>query len=151
MEPAIARDEALDATFAQLRRVMAAMRGRFHRELHAHGLTFPQWFIVKSLRRDGRRTAKELADILGVTPANVTGIVDRLERDGLVTRSRGNEDRRVVYVRLTEAGHRKAEEILGFGARVLGDLFDGWTADDLAAFRDMLARVKLSPSDQTDF
>ena len=146
-----ARNEALDATFAELRRVMAAMRGRFHRELAAHGLTFPQWFLVKSLRHAGRLTVKELADLLGVTPANVTGIVDRLERDGFVTRSRSSEDRRVVYVRLTESGHAKAAEILGFGARVLGDLFDGWSAADLAEFREMLARVNLKPGDQTEF
>jgi len=50
------------------------------------------------------RTMHEVADHSGVTPAVVTGLVDRLERSGFVRRIPGVHDRRVVVVQITEAG-----------------------------------------------
>jgi len=41
----------------------------------------------------------------------VTGIIDRMEREGLVVRDRSREDRRVVYIRLTPKGRELAQEI----------------------------------------
>ena len=56
----------------------------------------------------GPRTPAELADAAGVTRATMTGLVDTLERDGLVRREPDPDDRRMMSVRLTE----KAEEFL---------------------------------------
>lgn len=142
---------SLEEAFLSLRRVMAALKGRFHAALREHGLTFPQWLVLKFLHRKGRMTAKELAEMMEVTPANVTGIVDRLEREGLAARSRGAQDRRVVYVRLTEEGHAKVEEMLDLAQDVLADMFEGWSRDDLQAFRSLLDRVSLRPDDAQEF
>lgn len=152
MQPATRRDaEALEETHLALRRVMAATKGRFHAVLGQHGLTFPQWLVLKSLGRKGRLTAKEIADLLESTPANVTGILDRLERDGLVTRSKSAEDRRVVHVRLTEEGHARIGAVIGVATRVLSEMFEGWTHEELAELRALLARVRLRPEDQVEF
>lgn len=151
VQPVAARaGEAPDETFQLLRRVMATIKARFRAELQAHGLTFPQWFVVKTLRREGRATVKELAAELQVTPANVTGILDRLERDGLATRSRSNEDRRVVFARLTERGHKRADEIMGAGTRVLGELFADYSREDHDTMRALLSKVRLTPDDPLD-
>jgi DNA-binding MarR family transcriptional regulator len=48
---------------------------------------------------------KRLAEALGVTPPNVTGIVDRLVEQGLVTRTENPEDRRIMVLQLTDKGH----------------------------------------------
>lgn len=146
--PAQATTEDL---FQAFRRVMAAMRARFGAQLATSGLTFPQWLVLKTLARDGRRTVRELADVLQVTPANITGIVDRMERDGLVTRSKSAEDRRVVYVRLTERGHEKTVEVKGCGRAVLAGLFEGWSERDVEELRRLLAQVRLGPDDAVDF
>jgi DNA-binding MarR family transcriptional regulator len=142
---------ALEEVMQGLRRVMVAMRGRFSQQLAQSGLTWPQWMVLKAIARDGRRTVRELADVLQVTPANITGIVDRMERDGLVTRSRSSEDRRVVYVRLTERGHEKTAEVKGCANAVLTGMFDGWSDADVAAFRRLLEQVRLRPEDQVEF
>ena len=54
----------------------------------------------------------ELADRTGVTRATITGLVDTLERDGLVTRTPDLSDRRMMSVRLTPKGGRVLREIL---------------------------------------
>jgi DNA-binding MarR family transcriptional regulator len=54
----------------------------------------------------------ELADHLGVTSATMTGLLDGLERDGLIARVDHPEDRRRMKVLLTTAGKRYLEQIL---------------------------------------
>jgi DNA-binding MarR family transcriptional regulator len=51
-----------------------------------------------------------LADVMGVSMSNATGIIDRMEERGLVERSRVPGDRRVVLVRPTQAGHDLVDE-----------------------------------------
>jgi DNA-binding MarR family transcriptional regulator len=59
----------------------------------------------------GPLTTSELAARVGSRPTTITGIVDRLERSGLVTRTSRPGDRRVVEVHLTDRGQAQAAEI----------------------------------------
>jgi len=58
------------------------------------------------------RTPAELADKAGVARATITGLVDTLEKDGLVTRRHNSGDRRMMLIHLTPKGHSVLEEIL---------------------------------------
>lgn len=139
-----------DAVLA-LRRIMAVMKGRWARALCDAGLTFSQWVILKTLHTRGRLTSREVAEALDCTPANATGILDRMERDELVARERSDEDRRVVFVRLTPKGKRRFADVGSLAPRALDDLFEGWTSKDFAALKGSLGRLKLRPDDQQDF
>lgn len=143
--------EALEETLQAFRRVMTGIRGRWQAALARHGLTFPQWILLKSLHHQGRMTVGELANACGFTAANATGVLDRLERDRLVTRSRSGEDRRVVYVRLTETGREKVEEVVGSGHDAMRSLFEGWDEEELARLREALGRIRLRPEEESGF
>jgi DNA-binding MarR family transcriptional regulator len=67
-------------------------------------LTPVQIHLLLWLGNDGAQTMGELARRVAVTEKTITGIVDRLERDGLVARERDPGDRRVVHVSLSLAG-----------------------------------------------
>ena len=58
------------------------------------------------------QTPADLAEKAGVTRATITGLVDTLERDGLVTREHDSGDRRMMLVHLTPKGHSALREIL---------------------------------------
>jgi DNA-binding MarR family transcriptional regulator len=58
------------------------------------------------------QTPADLAEKAGVTRATITGLVDTLERDGLVTREHDSSDRRMMLVHLTAKGHAALLEIL---------------------------------------
>jgi DNA-binding MarR family transcriptional regulator len=76
------------------------------------GLTLPQAAVMWALRAiGGRATMSEIARLTFQSAATVTGIVDRLADAGLVERERDRDDRRVIYVRTTQAGVVKLEEI----------------------------------------
>ena len=74
-------------------------------------LTGPQLTVVKLLEQIGDLSLSELSERIRAQNSTVTGIIDRMEREGLVTRERSKEDRRVVYIRLSAKGKKLAEEI----------------------------------------
>src|SRR5260370_21860642 len=95
---------------------LAALKvaGRFvhllqERWAEAHGLTEGRMRVLFRLYRCGDTPLGDLAENLESTPRNITGLVDHLERDGLVERVPDAEDRRSVRARLTEAGKTRIE------------------------------------------
>jgi DNA-binding MarR family transcriptional regulator len=69
-----------------------------------HGLTGPQVTVLKILEEIGTLSLSELSARMSAKNSTITGIVDRMERDGLVKRERSDHDRRVVHLRATPRG-----------------------------------------------
>lgn len=76
-----------------------------------YGLTGPQSSVLRILGRQGPMSSANLSRRLYVTPSNITGIIDRLEKKGLVARIRKEGDRRVALINLTEAGQELSQSI----------------------------------------
>jgi DNA-binding MarR family transcriptional regulator len=70
------------------------------------GLSTTQIKSLFCILENERISSRKLADMLDVTPANVTGIVDKLIEQGLVKRVENAADRRVVFLESTEAGKK---------------------------------------------
>jgi MarR family transcriptional regulator, organic hydroperoxide resistance regulator len=81
-----------------------AMYKQADRFLSAYGLTPSQFEILTVLSEEGAIPLNRLGERLCCACSNVTGIVDRLERDGVVKRERSQEDRRVILLDLTDKG-----------------------------------------------
>ena len=71
-------------------------------------LTGPQLTVVKILESIGDLSLSELSDKIRAQNSTVTGIIDRMERDGIVLRRRSDEDRRVIHIALTAKGKKLA-------------------------------------------
>ena len=69
-----------------------------------YGLTGPQSEALRTLKDEGPMSSAALSRRLYVTPSNVTGIIDRLEKKELVERIRKPRDRRISLISLTEKG-----------------------------------------------
>lgn len=86
---------------------------RVHRGLEKNlsstGLTITELRILKSLSVDGPSPMAKFSSECFLTAPSVTAVIDRLESEGLVERGRGNEDRRVVTVRITHKGRERLE------------------------------------------
>ncbi|MCP4595406.1 MarR family winged helix-turn-helix transcriptional regulator [Neptuniibacter sp.] len=68
------------------------------------GLTLPQLMTMQALRQAAPVTTGELAKEVSLTQATVTSILDRLEKKGLITRERGVDDKRKVWISLSPNG-----------------------------------------------
>lgn len=75
------------------------------------GLTGPQLTVVKLLESLGDLSLSSLSERIRAQNSTVTGIIDRMEREGLVVRERSKTDRRVVLIRLSDKGAELAREV----------------------------------------
>lgn len=62
--------------------------------------------LMSMLDRHGELPMSQIAELLDVSDSNATGLIDRMEERGIVERVRHPEDRRVVHVRVSDAGRR---------------------------------------------
>jgi MarR family 2-MHQ and catechol resistance regulon transcriptional repressor len=118
----------------------------FEHALGASGLTEPQFNVLIELAsNDGRLPQCELARRLLRSPANVTALIDRMERDGLVRRVRGERDRRTVLSEITERGWdalgSATPAVFSAERHILSDL----SAADRRQLAGLLNRVALEP------
>ena len=102
-----------------------------------HGLSSGRLGVLFRLMRCGDTPLGDLAMALDSTPRNITGLVDHLERDGLVERVPDPEDRRSVRARLTDAGRTRITGIWEEGIKHQYSLAGGLTKDDLAQLRHL--------------
>lgn len=108
------------------------------------GLTGPQYFILHQLDQKGRCTVGELADSVGVKPSAITAMIDRLDKHEFVIRDRDEEDRRVVHIRLTEAGRATLKQAKQSRLATLEHYLSHLTPEELESFIrifEKLARV----------
>ena len=87
-----------------LRRIVRALHSYSQDVYRTYGLTAPQLWALKTLRREGRLSAGRLANALAVHQSSLSILVDRLEKRGLVQRVRPPQDRRFVQIALTKRG-----------------------------------------------
>jgi MarR family transcriptional regulator, organic hydroperoxide resistance regulator len=123
---------ALGELFAAQRR----LRGRDAQ--NKDGLTHAQLHLLRVLsEQGGELPASRLAACADLTPTTVTQMVDGLGKHGLVERVRSEEDRRMVFIRLTEAGR----EAYGRQRAIYEERSRELLADMSAAELDQAARV----------
>jgi DNA-binding MarR family transcriptional regulator len=131
-----------DAPLGRLLGLAGRMVGaRFQRVLDERGITHAGWQVVHSLGPTGALTQREVAERCYVTQATVTGVVDTLERDGLVVRERDERDRRLVRVRLTDEGRTRLADARRTLAREMAPLFADLTPREEAVVRRFLLRT----------
>jgi DNA-binding MarR family transcriptional regulator len=103
---------------------------RCHRFLsRKYGLTMPQYQLLLAAVYGEATTLGSLADELNCSRGNLTGVADRLERDGWLVRERSTEDRRVVNIRLTEKGN-KVWDIKKEVAKEMAEIAKIWSSDE---------------------
>jgi MarR family 2-MHQ and catechol resistance regulon transcriptional repressor len=103
---------------------------RIKNELKRLNLTIPQLDIIVCLARSRGLPLSTLGERLLITPGNVTGIIDRLERDGYVYRDRDYNDRRVIIARLTKKGYELYKEIMPYYDRFIVEIFSSLNQEE---------------------
>ncbi|MBT0653446.1 MarR family winged helix-turn-helix transcriptional regulator [Geomobilimonas luticola] len=87
-----------------IRRFFQVVNEHSKRAERETGLTGPQLWAIKVIAEAAPIKPSELARRMYLHPATVVGLIDRLEKRNLVSRTRSQEDRRVVEIALTEQG-----------------------------------------------
>lgn len=146
-ESAVAQDDKLELrvwlrllTCASLieTRVRAGLREEF-------GVTLPRFDVLAQLDRAPEGLSMgELSDRLMVSNGNVTGLVDRLAEEGLISRTPAASDRRQSRVKMTAAGKRAFDGMTPRHERWIDDMFASLTRSEMAQLLELLGKLKRS-------
>jgi MarR family transcriptional regulator, organic hydroperoxide resistance regulator len=92
-----------------LRRIIHAVDIHSRRMNQNYQITSPQLICIHTLAGEGEMTQSALSKSVNLSVSTVNGIIDRLEKKGLIARIRDTVDRRKVFLKLTPEGRRLAE------------------------------------------
>lgn len=127
------------------------LQNRFLRLFREYGVTPSQYNILRILRGEGKpMPSLEIGDrMIQVVPA-MTGLIDRLEKQNLVRRDRCLEDRRVIFIVLTEQGEQLLAKLDKPVTELHQSLLGHLTKGELAELSRLLekARLKIQPENE---
>jgi len=133
---------------AEVRRGLVAQTARFSAGFlrwvegrMCDGLSYQRLSLLQALHCGGPAIMRDLGTQLGLSPRNMTAIVDGLEATGLVARRPHPTDRRATLVELSPSGAMEAERDLGPRLDAIAALFAELTPAERAQFSAILARL----------
>lgn len=126
-------------------------QNRFGRLFREFDLTHSQYNVLRILRGEGKpMPCLEIGDrMIQVVPA-MTGLLDRLEKQGLVLRERCTQDRRVVYVTLTDSAKDLLKRMDGPVSKLHHQLIGHLTQSELKELSRLLEKARISLQSETE-
>ena len=132
----------IEEILAELRVAFGELRCVSSERLVKQGVSMTHLHVLSMLEHHGDLTMSHLADLLGVSLSNVTGLIDRMEERAFVERIRDREDRRVVLVRLTPGGREQLDAIQLVREELMQKILARLTAGQLACIHEALANLR---------
>jgi MarR family transcriptional regulator, 2-MHQ and catechol-resistance regulon repressor len=118
-----------------------AARNQEAKRIAQYSLTLPQFYVIALLDENGPCMMSLMGESLGLTLGTLTGIIDRLVREGLVERCADEQDRRIVRARLTPKGEKLIARINLERVESLSKLLEKMDDKEIAVFTELLGRV----------
>lgn len=109
--------------------------------LKPYGLTLEQFQLLKHMNPKEGMTQRQLGELVDKSPANITRILDRLERKNLIERRSSDIDRRSSLVILSGSGHSLVSEVFSTFEAFSTRLTDGISPDEYEQALAVLARI----------
>jgi len=122
--------------------VARLMRTVFDRRVREIGLTRSQWLVLSRLHRRPGASQSELADMLEVDRASAGRMLDRMEKNGWVTRKPDAGDRRINRLHLTRDARRVHAEMWTIAEATVDDALARLSEIERAQLERLLGRVK---------
>ena len=121
-----------------LGRVMRRVYDHYDQRLLPFGLTSPQYFVFNALWMGDGVTVGELGERVSLDSSTLTGIIDRMERNGYVERRPNPDDRRSVLVFLTTKARELGPRILEFADELDINLRQPFSQEEMDTFERVL-------------
>ena len=133
-----------EEAYLNVQRTAGVLAQRIVEILKPHGLSPTQYNVLRILRGAGERGAacKEIGGRMVTPDPDITRLIDRLEKRGLVTRSRSTADRRRVPVQITGEGLKLLDELDAPVLASCGSTMAPLTADELQTLIQLLERLR---------
>ena len=139
------QDKSLDEFYKKMDDLMPNLIREFARrgadELTKGLITVPQMLILEILNKKDECIMSELAEALSITTSAATGLIDRMIKLNLVTRLRGEKDRRIVKVDITGKGKNTIAGIIEQRRRMIADTFGKLSKKEREKYLEIMEKV----------
>jgi MarR family transcriptional regulator, organic hydroperoxide resistance regulator len=115
-----------------IRRVFQILNKQSQRIKHKTSLTGPQLWAIGVIHEHGPINISSIAKRMHLHPTTILRIIDRLESRGLISRNRSKDDRRVIWVELTQDGKSLIQWVPEVTQGLLGGKLEQIKLDNLA-------------------
>jgi MarR family transcriptional regulator, multiple antibiotic resistance protein MarR len=110
-------------------------------ELEPFGLTGAQFAVLKNVADGIASTAADLCRTMHYDTGSMTRMLDRLEEKSVLRRERCTEDRRVVYLRITDTGNELLPQLRTAAVHVLSRHLAGFSPAEVDSLKQFLVRM----------
>ena len=136
--------EPTECPYYLISRATLVVTSALRRDLAAAGVSNvkPAYLgVLMSLWNEDGLKVGELGRRAGLEPSSMTGLMDRMARDGLLIRQADPNDRRAQRIRLTPAGREAREPVSAVVNRTLQRMLEGVPGEDVTHFKEILKRL----------
>ncbi|MEX0731248.1 MAG: MarR family transcriptional regulator [Aquisalimonadaceae bacterium] len=129
--------------------LMGQLNKRLNDGLVAHGLSFQYWRVLLVLVLRGARNLSELVQETMIPQSTLSRVIVRMERGGLVVRSKADGDSRILNLNVTPAGRARFQSVYPLALREHHRALDLLTADEQALFTRLLQKMVRGVCDES--
>lgn len=127
--------EKLSKAHDKLKRVQS-------KQMFENKLTAPQFGVLDILNKIGPVPLKKISEEMMVTGANITCVVDNLEKEGFVKRVPSKEDRRVILAELTSPGKSKIDSLMPAYVENISSVISGLNENEQKELTKLLTKLQ---------
>jgi DNA-binding MarR family transcriptional regulator len=140
----------MSRTVLNIKRIYILMRKALDERLSEYNLTTSQFEILGYLYHKPSMEQQKLQSCTGITPATLTGLLDKLEQRQYIRRQQSSDDSRAKIISLTESGSVLFSQLIDVMQQFEHDMLDNFSSAERALLADWLQRLAFNLGD-TEF
>ncbi|WP_100012353.1 MarR family winged helix-turn-helix transcriptional regulator [Lentibacillus sediminis] len=128
-------------SFVVLMKSAKYMQEIVKKDISSHGMKISDFAVLEALYHKGRQTIRQISEAVLISTGSITYVIDKLEAKGLLERKHCREDRRVVYIHITDKGTQLMDEIFPQHQQVIEEIFTDISDTEKEQLIDLLKQV----------
>ncbi len=133
-----------------LREVCFKIRVKGREALREYAITPAKFDVLQRLYFGGPQTMSTLSQSLGIAKSTTTGLIKRLEKEGFVEREVNNDDKRVVFVRITQKGVNVINSVIRRRIEFVSEVMKVFSFEENSKFEELLVKFDEKVLELTD-
>lgn len=122
-------------------RTSKAIQDQIRDQMNQNNLSITEFSVLEVLYHKEKQTIHQIGKSILISSGSMTYVIDKLEQRGMLNRSPCRDDRRVIYVTLTDDGNNLMEKIMPKQQQLVDDMFSSLTNEEAQLLIRMLKKV----------
>src|SRR5699024_1081085 len=130
-------------TFVFLMKASKSVTEYVKKDIGRYDMKTTDFAVLEALYHKGDMTVKQISEAVLINAGSMTYVIDKLETKELIKRQRCKDDRRAVYIHITDKGKQLMDNIFPKHQKAIEELFQDLSTDEKKTVIDLLKRIGL--------